>query len=144
MYDEPVVRVVDLRDDSRWPVLGERADALGVRSMLCFQLYVHGDSMGGLNVLSSKPNAFDEDAEIVGAMIATHAAIALADSQKLEDLRHALVNRDLIGQAKGILMERFKIDADQAFALLTRVSQDRNVKLHRLAEELATTGTLRR
>ncbi len=56
----------------------------------------------------------------------------------------ALANADVIGQAKGILMERFKVDADQAFALLTRVSQDRNVKLHVLATELTRTGSLER
>jgi AmiR/NasT family two-component response regulator len=79
---------------------------------------------------------------VVGAMFATHAAVALADAQKLDDLKQALANRDVIGQAKGILMERFKLDADQAFSLLTRISQDRNVKVHTLATEIAHTGTL--
>lgn len=144
MYAEPVVRTDDLAEDTRWPRLGARADELGVRSMLCFQLFVHENTLGALNLLSAKPAAFDDEAETVGAMVATHAAVALAGAQKFDHLRTALTNRDVIGQAKGILMERFKVDADQAFALLTRVSQDRNVKLHVLASELTSTGRLER
>lgn len=144
MFSEPVVRTDDLAEDTRWPRLGARTDELGVRSMLCFQLFVHENTLGALNLLSSKPAAFDDEAEGIGAMVAAHAAVALAGAQKFDHLRMALVNRDVIGQAKGILMERFKVDADQAFALLTRVSQDRNVKLHVLATELTRTGSLER
>ncbi|MEZ0491086.1 GAF and ANTAR domain-containing protein [Kineococcus sp. TBRC 1896] len=144
MYTELVVRTDDLAEDTRWPRLGARSDELGVRSMLCFQLFVHENTLGALNLLASKPAAFDEESEAVGAMVATHAAVALAGAQRFDHLRTALLNRDVIGQAKGILMERFKVDADQAFALLTRVSQDRNVKLHVLAAELTRTGSLDR
>ncbi|MEZ0166128.1 GAF and ANTAR domain-containing protein [Kineococcus sp. LSe6-4] len=141
---EPVVRADDLAGDPRWPRLGARAGELGVRSMLCFQLFVHENTLGALNLLSAEASAFDEEAETVGAMVAAHAAVALAGAQKFDHLRTALANRDVIGQAKGILMERFKVDADRAFDLLTRASQDRNVKLHRLAVELTRTGSLER
>ncbi|WP_432511431.1 GAF and ANTAR domain-containing protein [Kineococcus sp. SYSU DK001] len=141
MTAEPVVRTDDLGADPRWPALAAPARQLGVRSVLCFHLFVHGNTLGGLNLLSREPAAFDAESEAVGSMIAAHAAVALADAQQFDDLRTALGNRDLIGQAKGILMERFKVDADQAFAVLTRISQDRNVKLHHLAERLARTGS---
>nr|WP_246315718.1 GAF and ANTAR domain-containing protein [Kineococcus aurantiacus] len=144
MFTEPVVRTDDLLTDPRWPRLAARSADLGVRSMLCFQLFVHRGTLGGLNLLSSREGAFDDDAAVVGSMIAAHAAVALADAQQLEDLSTALRHRDVIGQAKGILMERFKVDADQAFALLARVSQERNVKLHALAEELTRSGALER
>jgi AmiR/NasT family two-component response regulator len=55
-----------------------------------------------------------------------------------------LVNRDVIGQAKGILMERFKITAEQAFDVLAKVSQDTNRKVSAVAEDLTRTGTLDR
>ncbi|WP_432560915.1 GAF and ANTAR domain-containing protein [Kineococcus sp. SYSU DK003] len=142
MYSEQVVRSEDLSGDPRWPVLATRSVQLGVRSLLCFQLFVHRGTLGGLNLFAARAGAFDEEAELVGAAVAAHAAVALADTQQFSDLTTALTTRDVIGQAKGILMERFKIDADQAFALLTRISQNRNVKLHDLAEELVRTGTL--
>ncbi|WP_432544204.1 GAF and ANTAR domain-containing protein [Kineococcus sp. SYSU DK002] len=141
MAAEPVVRTGDLPADARWPALAAPARQLGVRSALCFHLFVHGSTLGGLNLLSRTPDAFDAGSEAVGSMIAAHAAVALADAQQFDDLRTALSNRDVIGQAKGMLMERFKVDADQAFAVLTRISQDRNVKLHHLAERLARTGS---
>lgn len=142
MFLEAVVRCGDVAVDDRWPGLASGALDLGVRSMLCFQLFVRDNSLGGLNLLSSQENAFDDDAGVVGSMVAAHAAVALAGAQEFHDLTTALANRDVIGQAKGILMERFKIGADQAFALLARVSQDRNVKLHHVAEELTRSGSL--
>ena len=75
-------------------------------------------------------------------MFAAHAAVALAGAQQLEHVRSALVNRDVIGQAKGILMERFKMTGDQAFLALVAASQQTNRKLHVVAAELALTGVL--
>ena len=74
-------------------------------------------------------------------LLASHAAIAAADAHHLENVTSALVNRDIIGQAKGILMERFKITSDQAFAVLAKVSQDTNRKVSAVAEDLVHTGT---
>jgi len=68
-------------------------------------------------------------------------APGLAELQlEVEHLRRALASRDLIGQAKGILMERFKITADEAFALLVQVSQHDNVRVADLSTMLAETG----
>jgi len=112
--------------------------------MLCFQLFAHEDTLGALDLLAREKAAFTDDSEHIGLLLASHAAIAVADAQKLEHAAIALANRDIIGQAKGILMERFKMTADQAIDVLAKVSQDTNRKLHAVAEDLAGTGTLDR
>ena len=140
LFEQQTLRVDDLASDGRWPELSARTEELGARSMVCFQLFVIGDTLGSLDVLATDPGAFDDESEHVGLMFASHAAIALADAQELADIKSALVNRDVIGQAKGILMERFKITADGAFLLLTRASQKTNRKLYAVAADLANTG----
>jgi GAF domain-containing protein len=137
-----MVRVDDLRHDTRWPVFAQRALAHGVAGMLSFQLYAREDNFGALNLYASEPGAFDDDAAHVGALLATHAAVALASTRSEANLRTALQSRDMIGQAKGILMERFKIDQAAAFELLVAVSQHTHRKLRDIAEDLTTTGQL--
>jgi GAF domain-containing protein len=140
IWQQETIRVNDLASDPRWPVLGPRAAERGVGSMLCLQLFVHRDTLGALDLLAHAKSAFTDESEHVGLLLASHAAIAAADAQHLENVTSALVNRDLIGQAKGILMERFKITSDQAFAVLAKVSQDTNRKLSAVAEDFARTG----
>jgi GAF domain-containing protein len=132
--------VDDLATDPRWPVLGPRAAERGIGSMLCLQLFVHRDTLGALDLLAHAPSAFTDESEHVGLLLASHAAIAAADAHHFENVSSALVNRDVIGQAKGILMERFKITSDQAFTVLAKVSQDTNRKVSAVAEDLARTG----
>jgi GAF domain-containing protein len=144
MWQQQTVRVDDLAADPRWPVLGPRAAERGVGSMLCLQLFVHEDTLGALDLLAHAKSAFTDESEHIGLLLASHAAIAVADAQRLEHAAIALVNRDVIGQAKGILMERFKITAEQAFDVLATVSQDTNRKLSAVAEDLTRTGTLDR
>ncbi|QNG39409.1 GAF and ANTAR domain-containing protein [Geodermatophilaceae bacterium NBWT11] len=144
LFDQETVRVADLATDERWPELSARVAELGARSMVCFQLFVTGTTLGSLDVLATGPAAFDEESERVGLLISSHAAVALAGAQELEGVHSALSNRDVIGQAKGILMERFKITADEAFALLVTASQHTNRKVHTVAAELAMTGALKR
>src|SRR3954467_8009164 len=129
MWNQQTVRVNDLAADPRWPVLGPRAGQRGVGSMLCLQLFVQEDTLGALDLLAHEKAAFTDESEHIGLLLASHAAIAVADAQKLGHATMALVNRDLIGQAKGILMERFRLTADQAFDVLDRVSQELNRKL---------------
>ena len=143
MYQQETVRVDDLAADPRWPELARRATAeLGVASMLCFQLFVHANDLGSLNLLAQRPNAFSDESERIGLLFAAHAAIAVADAQDLSHVTKALAGRDSIAQAKGILMERYKITAPVAFALLAKTSQDTNRKLQEVAETLNETGLL--
>ena len=142
VYEEKTVRVSDMRTEQRWPEFAKRAVDLGVVSMLSIQLYVTGDNLGALNLYSQATEAFNDESEHVGLLLAAHAAIAMAGAQQQEQLVQAITTRDLIGQAKGILMERHKITAEQAFTILIRASQLGNAKLRDVAEHLTTTGEL--
>jgi GAF domain-containing protein len=143
MYEQQTLRVDDLAGEhERWPDLARGAGQADIRSLLCFQLFVHGSHLGGLNLMSAEPGAFSDASEEIGLLFASHAAVAVADAHQIEDLFRALATRDVIGQAKGVLMERFKINASQAFALLAKASQDTNRRVHEVAEELTRTGSL--
>jgi hypothetical protein len=132
----------DLRADERWPRFGEAAAALGVLSMLSFQLFVEAESLAALNLYASQAGAFGEESESTGMLLAAHAAIAMAAAGQAAGLRVALDSRDVIGQAKGILMERYKISALEAFDLLVASSQAVNQKLRLVADHLTATGEL--
>jgi AmiR/NasT family two-component response regulator len=110
--------------------------------MLAIQLYVRGQDLGALNLHSTHRNAFGDESEQVGLLFAAHAAVAMAGAQSDAHVNIALSHRDLIGQAKGILMERHKISAQDAFRLLVVTSQTTNIKLHDVAEYLTRTGQL--
>jgi hypothetical protein len=110
--------------------------------MLSFQLYVEGDNLGALNLYSRTPVAFDDESEHVGLLFASHAAIAYDAVRQQTGLARSVATRQLIGQAQGILMERHKITADQAFGLLVRASQHRNTKLRDVADALVHSGEL--
>ncbi|MDT0277364.1 GAF and ANTAR domain-containing protein [Blastococcus goldschmidtiae] len=142
IWEDAVVRVDDIGSDERWPTFGARAAEHGIHSMLCFQLFVAGDQLGAMNLYARQPHAFDGESEEIGQMFASHAAVALAGAEHEEHLRAGLNSRDLIGQAKGILMERFRLTADQAFGVLSRVSQEKNRKLVDVARELTDSGAL--
>ncbi|MFW3172962.1 ANTAR domain-containing protein [Geodermatophilus sp. CPCC 206100] len=87
------------------------------------------------------PRAFDAESEDVGLLLAAHAAVALAGARLEDHLRRAVSSRDLIGQAEGILMERYELTSDQAFQVLARVSQQTDRKLVDISDELCRTGT---
>jgi GAF domain-containing protein len=139
-YQHRTVRVDDFADEPRWRAFAARAGASGVGSMLSIQLYVQGDDLGALNMYARAARAFDDESEQVGLLFATHAAIAMAGARREHQLRVAISSRDVIGQAKGILMERYKVTPDQAFAVLTRASSESNLKLREVAEKLAGSG----
>ena len=141
LHMHEVVHSGDLAHDSRWPTWGPLvAKEAGVASIVSYRLYTTQDTLGAMNLYSTKPDAFDADDIDNGHALAAHVGVALAASQNVEHLELAIANRTVIGRAEGILMERFGLVPDQAFAVLRRVSQRRNVKLNRVAEELVRTG----
>jgi putative methionine-R-sulfoxide reductase with GAF domain len=140
VWDQEIVRVDDVAAESRWPRFAERAADLGVGSMMCFQLFVEGDRLGALNLYSRSVGSFDDESRDIGLVFASHAAVALAGAEHEQNLRAAMASRDMIGQAKGILMERYKLTAEQAFGVLARVSQELNRKLCDVAREVSDTG----
>lgn len=142
VWEHEVVQVDDLTVDERWPEFAAQAAERGVRSMLCFQLFVRGDQLGAMNLYAADVGAFREESREIGQLFASHAAIALAGAEHEEHLRAGMRSRDVIGQAKGILMERFHLTALQAFGVLARLSQEQNRKLVDLARELAETGAM--
>jgi hypothetical protein len=130
----------DLAVDDRWPEWAPLVSAeLGVGAMLCLRLYTTRDTLGGLNLYSRTINGFDDDDVNTATFLAANIAVALAESQHAEQMVSAAPNRTVIGEAMGILMERFDLDEDRAFAVLRRVSQAQNVKLFKIAEELVRT-----
>ncbi len=142
LYQHHTVRIDDISQERRWPQFAAEAARLGVGSMLSFRLFVREDTLGALNLYSGQAHAFGSDSESVGEVFAAHAAVALSGAQTEAHLRAALSSRDLIGQAKGILMERYRVTADQAFAMLVRASSRTNRKVTDLADELCSTGHL--
>jgi hypothetical protein len=141
---QPVV-VSDLATDERWPTFGPRAVEMGVHSTASYQLFLHrnqDDRLGALNLYGIRTAAFDAGAVEIGEVFAVHCAAVLASAIAQEGAEDALRSRDVIGQAKGILMAGHQVSAAEAFDLLRRTSQSRHVKLRDLAQHVAETGAL--
>ncbi|MFD1858440.1 ANTAR domain-containing protein [Aeromicrobium camelliae] len=128
----------DISVDERWPAWGPAVAELGIRSVVSVRLETPERRYGSRNLFSEHPKAFDDDDLAVAAIFARHASVAVASAQSEEGLRIAIDARKLIGQAQGILMERFDIDADRAFDVLRRYSQHHNRKLREVAEWVVT------
>lgn len=140
--DQTGIDVDDMADESRWPDFTAEALRLGVHAIFCVPLWVDHRRMGSLSLYAEKPRAFDDTAKRLAALYATHAAIALLEAQRTDQLRRALASRDVIGQAKGILMAQRRITADQAFTLLAQASRATDAKVVDIAEHVAATGAL--
>jgi hypothetical protein len=137
-----LVRVDDMTADDRWPGFAERAARLGVHSLLAVRMATPRDRLAALNLYATVPGAFDRDSELLATAYATHVGMLLAAQDKEANLRAAIRSRESIGQAMGILMERHRITASQAFDLIVHASQSTNIKLRDIAEELVRTGAL--
>jgi GAF domain-containing protein len=142
LYHRASVRLPDLAVESRWPDFVTRARQLAVGSMLAVQLFVEGDELAALNMQSRQAHAFTDESEHIARLFAAHAAVALAGAEQRAHLMVALDSRDSIGQAKGILMERHKVTAPEAFAMLVRASSLSNRRLVDIADQLVVTGAL--
>lgn len=136
-WEEKTVHVADLETDERFPRY--REDALAetpIRSIMAFQLFIAGETMGALNVYAESPNVFDTESRNIGLVFAAHSSVAWNSARRDEQFKKALASRDTIGQAKGMIMERYGVDAVQAFELLRKLSQDSNVPLIKVAAQL--------
>jgi transcriptional regulator with GAF, ATPase, and Fis domain len=132
-----VVKVPSVRHEQRWPDYIPRAHEAGVMAQLAVPLGGDGDKVrGSLNLYSTSREGIDPDAVGVATMFATHVTLALGWARTEEQLNEALATRKSIGQAIGIVMERYQINDDQAFGFLTRVSSTSNIKLRDVAREL--------
>jgi GAF domain-containing protein len=134
--------VHDTVTDDRWPKWTTRAEQIGLRSVIGVRLFDDDDTLGALNLYSRTPHAFSDDDVAVAEVYAAHAAVALGQARQESNLRRAIDARHLVGMAQGILMERFGLDQQRAFAVLRRYSQEHNIKLRTVAEHLVETRAL--
>ncbi|WP_157647503.1 GAF and ANTAR domain-containing protein [Actinomycetospora chiangmaiensis] len=132
-----VTVVEDFAAEARWPRFVPLAREAGIGSLISFALAPQDAEPGALNLYGRPGTAFDPTARAVAAAFATQASVAMYGARRVEQLTHAIATRDVIGQAKGILMERFSLDEHQAFDLLVRSSQDANIKLLGVSRWLA-------
>jgi transcriptional regulator with GAF, ATPase, and Fis domain len=132
-----VVHVDDLHQDERWPKFrAEALESTPVRSIMSFQLFLTDKSMGALNVFAERPKAFDERTRQLGVLFAAHSALLWDAARRESQFQEALASRDIIGQAKGMIMERYSTDANQAFEMLRQLSHDTNVPLAEVATKI--------
>lgn len=143
------VHVADMQDCTAWARFAPQAVASGLRTVLAFQLVDGSETVGALQMYGQLPDAINDDDRAQAQIMAGYAGIALGIAQradtereKRENLQQALIYRDIVGQAQGILMERERVTGPQAFALLRQASQRLNVKLRDVAQELVDTGLL--
>lgn len=137
----------DLATSTRWPRFGPLAAASGVRSVVSFGLMPAAPTprLGALNFYAAEPRILLGVDRDVALLLAAHAGAALAAARSVEaaemrvaNLERALLSRDVIGQAKGMLMAQRGISADEAFDVLRAASQKLNIKLTQIAEALAS------
>ena len=136
----------ELGTDPRWPEFGREAEAKGLRSLLALPMATDG-TLGALNLYARYPQAFGVIDRARGLLLASMVRFACSaarshedEERRAENLHAALITRELIGQAQGILIERERISADQAFHVPRQASQHLNVKLREVARDLVDTG----
>jgi GAF domain-containing protein len=144
-----VVREKISQNADRWPEFSTIAANAGVHSVLAVPLVASEQPFGALNLYSKSPGGYDEAAEETAVLFSEQAAVACANAEVYwrtytltEHLREALESRDVIGQAKGILMARHALTPDAAFEALRKASQHRNIKLRDIAEQVVYLGDL--
>lgn len=136
-WEHHIMHIADLNAEQRWLRYRRYAiEQTPIRAILSFELFVNGGSMAALNFYADRPHAFDEESVELGTVYATHIALAWSMMRRQDQFRSALASRDVIGQAKGVVMERFNLDAVEAFELLTRLSQQSNTRLVDIAAAL--------
>lgn len=136
LREHRIVRVDDITTTRRWRAFTDTAAARGVRTILSIRLRVRHQTLGALNLYGDHAGAFTDDAVDTADILAQHAAVALANVVTETQYQSALSTRDIIGQAKGILMHRQKLAAPQAFSLLVHTSQQSNTKLVTVAKNV--------
>ena len=137
------IAVSILQHEQRWPRYVPHAREAGVLSQMAAKLYLDENTLGGINFYSTTSDEVTDDARALTRLFATHAAIALGHAHERAALNEGLQTRRVIGQAIGILMERYEMDEDRAFAFLVRASSHRNIKLRNIAQELVDEANAR-
>lgn len=134
--------VAETGTDPRWPRWGPRAAALGLHSILSVHLFTDRKMLGALNLYAKQPHRYSEEDIEIAQIVAAHASVGLARSRSEQDLWRAVDARHAVGQAQGILMERFSLSSEQAFSVLRQYSQQYNIKIRDIAVRLSATGEM--
>jgi hypothetical protein len=139
--------IPSMAEDTRWPDFSARARERGLASLLAFTLMASERTLGSLNLYATLPHAFESLDRRIGAIFAAHAAVALANAQTLEHAQHRVdqllegyAHREVIGQAKGILMEREGCSEEEAFDILRSTSDRLHKKLRAVARDVIDTS----
>jgi hypothetical protein len=127
------IRSSDLGTDVRWPRFAVTATSAGVHTVLSCPMDMPGATGAALSLFGSQPGAMGIRADAAAAMLAHHAAIVLFTAEHERQFKAALATRDVIGQAKGMIIERFGVDSARAFAMLKKMSQQTNTPVRQLA-----------
>jgi GAF domain-containing protein len=133
---------VDLATEKRWPQWAPAVSVVGVGSVLAVRLWTASRTLGVITLYAERPRAFDPDSVAIAEILGRHASVALAAALQEESLSQAIDTRKLVGQALGILMERYDLDDRTAFGVLRRYSQTTNTKLNEVARMLVDTRSL--
>jgi hypothetical protein len=136
-----LVSAPDLTTESRWSRWRAECEPVGGRAAVAVRLHA-GRTLGSLTLYADRPVIDDRGALEHLHLMAAHLSVLLDAADRLQHLNQAMLSRGTIGQAIGVLVERYGIAADQAFATLRRISQGENVKIAQLATELVETGDL--
>lgn len=137
--NDVVVRTDDFRDEVRWPQYSPAVVEVGVLSGISFKLFTADQTAGALNFFGFKPHTWSNEDETIGGVLAAQATAAILANQHGRQLETALLTRDRIGQAKGIIMERYQVDDIRAFDMLRVLSQESNTKLAEVAAKVIDT-----
>lgn len=141
--DNHINIITDTRTDQRWPRWSPRVAELGIRSVLSVQLVSpEGELLGALNLYAQDTHRFSRNDLDEANVFAAHAGGAIGISREVSGLREALRSRHLIGVAQGMLIQRYDLTVDQAFAVLARHSQESNIKLRDVAAQIVEGGRL--
>lgn len=134
--------ICETATETRWPSWATRMATMGFHSVLAVHLFTGRERLGALNLYARRPDQFDAEDVQTAEIVAAHASVVLARARTERNLWAAVDGRHVIGVAQGVLMERYGLSQDRAFAVLKRHSQFTNRKLRALAVELLQTGTL--
>ncbi|MDA2891188.1 GAF and ANTAR domain-containing protein [Mycolicibacterium sp. BiH015] len=137
--DDTEVVTDDFASEARWPRYSPAVVDIGVLSGMSFKMFTADRTAGALNLFGFQPRVWDDDDLAIGGILAAHATAAILAHQHVGHLRAALRTRDQIGQAKGMIMERYGVDHLRAFEMMREISQTTNAKLFDVARQVIET-----
>lgn len=138
-WTDEMVLVDDFASEIRWPALGaDVVSSTAIRASVSYRLFTTEHGIGALNLYFDRPHSITGTGIEAGYALATYASLVVDAAQRQEQFDSALASRDIIGQAKGMVMERFDVDAGRAFELLKTLSQNSNIPVAEVARRLVT------